>query len=158
MGNKCFLQTSCRQRWTHVCSWYLITIDQTFINCLYYIHTLHCTALQVSSWSPMNSLLLHIGLILWAQNFYVLKIHLNLFEISNQVLNFKNLIQIKFFLFSMKIYFKHWHSEVINLNKRPWHHNTESILERNFEILKYFFLWQNKTFQISKLDMGFQMN
>ena len=34
-----FLQTSCRQRWTHVCSWYLITIDQTFINCLYYILT-----------------------------------------------------------------------------------------------------------------------
>ena len=29
-----------------------------------------------------------------AQNFYLLKIHLNLFEISNQVLKFENLIEI----------------------------------------------------------------
>ena len=73
-----------------------------------------------------------------------------------------------FFLFSMKIYLQHCPSgvvqcvcilpyHVINLNTRPWHHNAGSMLEINLRCLKYIFK-QNKTFQISKIDLGFQRN
>ena len=40
--------------------------------------------------SKMNNIDYYI---LYAQNFYLLKIHLNLFEISNRVLKFKSLIK-----------------------------------------------------------------
>ena len=48
----------------------------------------------------------HIQLELWAnaQNFYLLTISLNSFEISNRVLKFENSIRIRIFSSSLKFY------------------------------------------------------
>ena len=70
-----------------------------------------------------------------AQNFYLLKIHLNLFEISNRVLKFENWIKIWNFFIPFENLFPIWtlRSVCIQVYHVTWHHSAESMFEINFQ-------------------------
>ena len=95
------------------------------------------------------------------KNFYVLKIHLNFFEISNQVLKRENLIQIwKIFVSSWTpqsvpcVWIKPYH--MINLNFCIWHHSAESIFEVDFQRGWFFFSDLDLIFKFLNWNGGFK--
>ena len=103
-----------------------------------------------------------------AQNFYLSKIRLNFFEISNTVLKNENLIQICKSFLCLKIYFNHGTSRVvpcacvqvyhvIRFNTYTWHHSAGSMFEIHFQTEWQIFR-SKSNFQISKLDLRFQKN
>ena len=79
----------------------------------------------------------------YAQNIYLLKIHLNLFEIWNQP---------EILLSGLKIYLKHgpWRVvpcaciqvyHLIRLNTHSWHRSPQSMFEIDFQIEFFFQIW-----------------
>ena len=105
---------------------------------------------------------------LHAENFYVLNILLNLFEISKQVLKFENLIQIWKKISCLKSYFKHGPRRVvqceciklyhmIRLNTHTLNHSAKSTFEINFQTGQFIFRFKSN-FLISKLVLRFQIN
>ena len=104
----------------------------------------------------------------YAQNFYVLKIHLNLFEISNRVLKFENWIQIWKFSISSEILFQTWtlRSDFMCMYSTSSHDKLEYMLMaplrrvhvwKNFKKGYNFFRFKSNI-QIQKRDLRFQIN
>ena len=102
----------------------------------------------------------------YAQKFYLLKIYLNLFEISNRVLKFGNVIYIwKSFILSEYL-FQTWTRQngamcvfqvhhVVRLN--TFLYTTGSMFEIDFQTGQTFFRFR-LNFKIAKLYLRFQIN
>ena len=94
-----------------------------------------------SSKQPVhNTITFHLDSFSYAQNFYLLKIYLNLIEISNRVLKFEHCIKWPCIVQCACIRLNH----IINLNTCTWPHSAGSIFKSKF--------------QISNLNLRFQIN
>ena len=93
----------------------------------------------------------------YAQNFYVLKIRLNLFEISTWVFSYENLIWIWHFLSCLKIYFKHGPWGVVPCACIQVYHVSGVHVWNRFSDRTNFFRFK-LNFKILKLYLRFQIN